>query len=253
MNKNIILEELINLSHEVGLESRKLAILGEGNTSADNGDGTFWIKASGSKLGDITADDFCLVNFSRINALMETQQPVTDEQIAEELQNALVENSGRKPSVETFLHALCLQQTGAKFIAHTHPVSVNSILCSQAGASPFLGHLFPDAIVSCGFAPAVIPYVDPGLILAETVRQILIEYQNHYAQSPKILLMVNHGLVALGQTAQEALNISLMADKWAQIILGTFVMNGPHYLSPEHVQRIETRLDEQYRRKTLSS
>ena len=44
------LRSLIALSRELGREDRRLAILGEGNTSADNGDGTFWIKASGSQL-----------------------------------------------------------------------------------------------------------------------------------------------------------------------------------------------------------
>jgi hypothetical protein len=46
-----ITADLIALSHAVGLENRHLAILGEGNTSADCGDGTFLVKASGSSPG----------------------------------------------------------------------------------------------------------------------------------------------------------------------------------------------------------
>jgi hypothetical protein len=48
MDVDVILDELIQLSHELGTEERQLAILGEGNLSADCGDGTFWVKASGS-------------------------------------------------------------------------------------------------------------------------------------------------------------------------------------------------------------
>ena len=50
-----ILKRLIQLSHELGRENRHLAILGEGNVSSDLGDGTFYVKASGSQLGTIDA------------------------------------------------------------------------------------------------------------------------------------------------------------------------------------------------------
>jgi len=50
MDVDAILDELIPLSHELGTEERQLAILGEGNLSADCGDGTFWVKASGSNM-----------------------------------------------------------------------------------------------------------------------------------------------------------------------------------------------------------
>jgi hypothetical protein len=43
MGVDAILDELIQLSHELGTEERQLAILGEGNLSADCGDGTFWV------------------------------------------------------------------------------------------------------------------------------------------------------------------------------------------------------------------
>ena len=41
-----IIKRLIWLSHELGREDRQLAMLGEGNVSADLGDGTFYVKAS---------------------------------------------------------------------------------------------------------------------------------------------------------------------------------------------------------------
>ena len=47
MNNDILLDDLITLSRELGRPERELAILGEGNTSVDIGDGTFWVKASG--------------------------------------------------------------------------------------------------------------------------------------------------------------------------------------------------------------
>jgi rhamnose utilization protein RhaD (predicted bifunctional aldolase and dehydrogenase) len=154
--------------------------------------------------------------------------------------------------VETFLHALCLTEGGARWVGHTHPVSVNRILCSQLGAAPFLGHLFPDAIVVCGKAPAVVPYVDPGFSLARAVRETLRRHRELHGQPPKMLLMMNHGLVALGQTPQEVLNISLMADKWARVLYGTYALGGPQFMPESEVERIDARLDEHYRRSQLT-
>jgi ribulose-5-phosphate 4-epimerase/fuculose-1-phosphate aldolase len=113
-------------------------------------------------------------------------------------------------------------------------------------------HLFPDGIVVCGRYPAVVPYVDPGFELAKAVRAELRRYQDTYGVSPKLLLMVNHGITALGRTMQEALNITLMADKWARILLGTYALGGPQYMPDEEAARIDNRLDEHYRRRQLT-
>ena len=45
-----VLHELVAMSLEIGRPERDLVILGEGNTSADVGDGSFWVKASGTQL-----------------------------------------------------------------------------------------------------------------------------------------------------------------------------------------------------------
>lgn len=112
--------------------------------------------------------------------------------------------------------------------------------------------LFPDGIVVCGHHPAVVPYVDPGFYLGHAIRTELRRYQDAYGRSPKLLLMVNHGITALGQTAQEALNIMRMADKWSKILLATYASGGPNYMPEEEAERIDNRLDEVYRRKVLT-
>jgi rhamnose utilization protein RhaD (predicted bifunctional aldolase and dehydrogenase) len=250
MQNDSILEQLIWLSHELGREERQLAILGEGNTSAACDDGTFWVKASGSQLGTITAQGFSRVHTGAIMELM-ARERMDDQEVGRALMDVLVDPQQRRPSVETFLHALCLHEGGARWVGHTHAVSVNSILCSRLGAEPFRHHLFPDAIVVCGRQVAVVPYVDPGFYLAVAVRAELRRFQDAYGHSPKLLLMVNHGPVALGQTAQEVLNIMLMADKWAKILAGTYALGGPNYLPDVQAERIDNRLDEHYRRQQL--
>ncbi len=63
--------------------------------------------------------------------------------------------------------------------------------------------------------------------------------------------MQNHGLIALGRTAQQVENITAMAVKTARVLLGTYVLGGPHFLTARNVDRIHTRPDELYRRKLL--
>ena len=247
-----ILSELIQLSHDLGREDRDLVILGEGNTSAAVGEGQFWVKASGSHLETIDESGFSLVDQEAIRSLCDKPH-LSDDEVALGLAGALVHKAHRRPSVETFLHGLCYLEAGVRWVGHTHPVAVNAILCSRSGASPFLSHLFPDGIVVCGVVPAVLPYIDPGFQLALAFREELRRYLDRYGRPPKVLLMENHGLVAMGQSAAEVLAITLMADKWARVILGAYSLGGPHFLSDEATRRINDRQDENYRRKQLGA
>lgn len=251
-----ILRELVDLSRELGREERGLVIVGEGNTSAACGDGTFWVKASGERLGDIEASGFCRVDLAAVTALLE-RDDLGDAEVMEGLRRAVVGAGGAvgagsaQPSVETFTHAVCLGEGGARWVAHTHPVAVCSILCSRQGAEPFRRHIFPDAVVVCGGVPATVRFVDPGIPLARAVREELRRHREAHGEPPKTLLLAGHGVVALGQTAREALNITLMAEKWARILLGTFTFGGPRPLTPDEVARIDRRPDERYRRHRL--
>ena len=245
-----ILKRLVQLSHELGREDRQLAILGEGNVSADLGDGTFYVKASGQQLATIDSDGFTRVKMSPILAALEDPGK-TDDQIREVLETCRVDKKAGLPSVETFLHVVCLKEGGAKFVGHTHPVSVLKILCSKLGAGPFCRHIFPDAIVVCGRHLAVVPYVDPGIRLAMALRKSLRDFLLGHNGPPKVILMVNHGPVVLGQTEREVLNLMLMLDKWASILAGNYTGGGPQFLEEKTADRIENRPDEHYRRRAI--
>src|SRR5215212_3108677 len=251
MQRDSILDRLIALSRDIGWPERELAILGEGNTSANAGDGTFWVKASGSQLANIDANGFSRVQLAPVLEML-GESRLSDAQVADGLRAALVDPAARKPSVETFMHALCLAEGQASWVAHCHPVAANQILCSRLGAEPFLRQIFPDVIVVCGAVPAVVPYVDPGFALALAIRAELRRYRVAYGIAPRLLLMENHGILALGHTATEALNITLMADKWARILVGTYALGGPRFMSEDDVARIDSRLDEHERRRRLA-
>ena len=255
MNRHVVdstvLQELMDLSHELGRPERHLAILGEGNTSADAGDDSFWIKGSGTQLANIRPDQFTRVRTASVLWLLKTPN-LDDRGIETALRDAQLNQTEAKPSIETLLHAICLTLGQAHFVGHTHAEAVNQILCSDLGAKPFLGHIFPDAAVVCGRLPLVVPYADPGLPVALSLHEALHRYLNEQSEAPKMILMLNHGLVALGHTAREVLNITLMAEKWARILAGSLQIGGSRFISSKSVDRIDGRHDEHYRRRQLN-
>ena len=186
------LEQLVNLSREFGREDRGWAILGEGNTSARVSEESFLVKASGSRLGTARPCDFTEVNLVKTQGYI-AKESLTDEEVQMALESIKVDPKAKFPSVETFVHAVCLSEGDCNWVGHGHPESVLSILCSEAGAKPFLKHIFPDVIVMCGRHMAVVPYVDPGFQLAQEVQNSLRGFKAEYGKSPKVILLENHG------------------------------------------------------------
>ncbi len=246
------LEKLIWLSREIGREERHLAILGEGNTSADGGDETFLIKASGGNLATLDATGLTQVKFGPVLDAVDDES-LDDGGVREVLLASRASAEAKLPSVETFMHAVCFKEAGAKWIGHCHAVSVLQVLCSKHGAKPFLQHVFPDAIVVCGRNVAVVPYVDPGIELARSVKRSLLAFREEHGGAPKVVLLENHGPVALGQSEREVLNILLMLDKWAKVLVGNFAMGGAEYLPEAISTRIDSRPDEHYRRAQIGA
>lgn len=242
-----VMAGLLSLSRQIGREDRRLAILGEGNTSADLGDGTFLVKSSGCSLSDLDESGVSRVDMAKVLAALE-DQTLDDAGVRKILENSRADQSPKLPSVETFMHAVCLSEGGAQWVGHCHAESVMSILCSEHGATPFLGHIFPDAIVVCGRHVAAVPYIDPGLELAREVRRALRGFRAEHAAAPKVILLENHGPVALGASGKDVLNILLMLDKWARVLAGTLAVGTPKFLPSAVSERIDKRPDEDYRR-----
>lgn len=254
MNENVnenVLAQLVTMSRNLGEPANDYVILGEGNTSARVDDEIFLVKASGNQLPGITENGFVRVRFDRALALLDAEG-LSDRQVKDGLLAATVDNPEQRwPSVETTFHALCLTIGQANFVGHTHPSAVNAILCSQQAKTAIAGRLFPDEIVVCGPAPAFVPYVDPGLPLAREIGQAIRDHAQRYGDLPKVILMQNHGMIALGQSAGEVERIMAMYVKTARTLIGTYALGGPNFLSQENVERIYSRPDEHYRQRIL--
>lgn len=243
--------DLIEMCHELGADRNQLAILGEGNVSARIDDGLMLVKASGSCLGSLGPGDLVEAELAPILALVATGE-ATDEEVREVLLASRRDPAARQPSVETLLHAVALTTGGAEIVAHTHPVSVNALLCSSRAEALVGGSLFPDQIVVLGRRQLLVPYVDPGLDLSRVVRDELEAFVGRHGYAPKVIYLVNHGMFVLGSSVREVLQVTQMADKVAKILLGALAVGEPVYLSDAQADRIHTRPDELLRRKTLA-
>lgn len=242
------LDTLINLSRALGAPARQYVIIGEGNTSLRSSDDTFWIKASGQMLETIDTGGFVEMRTGAVLDVLARQLtgPAMDEAVNAAKVDA---KSPLRPSIEVTFHALLLHEFGAQCVAHTHPIPVNQILCSNRAAEFAAHRIFPDEVVLCGPSSAFVPYLDPGLPLALGIRRAAADYVDRWGEPPKVILLQNHGLIALGKNPTDALRITEMAVKAATIYMGACAVGTPVFLSPEDIAHVYKRPDEIYRRK----
>ncbi len=241
---------LLALSRDLGREERRLAILGEGNTSARVAADTFLVKTSGSNLATLDASGLATCRFDKLLPLLAAKK-LADTAIDAALFAARVDSSAKKPSVEAIFHAHLLTLPGVNFVGHTHPIAVNRLLCSPHGRTFARRRLFPDEIVCCGVESVFVPYTDPGLALAQAIRAAVAAFIRRVARAPRVILLENHGLIALGATPAAVLAATLMAVKAAEIFAGAAALGGPRFLSAAQVARIAGRPDEHYRQTAL--
>jgi rhamnose utilization protein RhaD (predicted bifunctional aldolase and dehydrogenase) len=244
-------ESIIALSRELGRADRDWALLAEGNTSVATSDGAMLVKASGASMATAGFDDFVTVSIAELLALVDADGG-GDSEVAALFDAVAARSSGRRPSVEAILHAVCLDLPGVKAVGHTHPVTVNALLCSSRAEHLVNGSLFPDQVVVLGVNPMLVPYLDPGLRLAQAVRGMLREHIAATGLPPKVIYLRNHGMFALGSSEVEVLQITEMAVKVSRVILGALAAGGPVFLDAENVARIDTRPDELMRRAALN-
>lgn len=247
MDEQTVLNELVGMSSTLGKPENDYVILGEGNTSAKIDDDFFYVKASGKYLSKSDADTFVKVRLKDAVKILDKGE-LTDDQIKDELFAVCADPSNElKPSVETTFHSFLLSLPDVRFVGHTHPVAVNSLLCSVNAEEIIKGRVFPDEIVYCGIEPIYIPYVDPGLELGRTIRERSYQFIEEQGVTPKVILVQNHGMIAVGKTAHEVEAITAMWCKTCRVLLGATMFGGIHYFKRENVRRIYTRPDEHYR------
>lgn len=249
---NIQIKALLDLSHEIGREDRQLAILGEGNTSMKLNSEQFVIKASGCCLATLTQNEVTVCDTGKVLGILEKRQ-LTDPELEEQLLEARAGSAGQKPSVESMFHAWLLTLREVNFVGHCHPTAANQVLCSPRARDFAERRLFPDEVVYCGPQSVFVPYADPGLALAREIAERTRAFIEKEGIVPRLILLQNHGIIALGSTPQAVMACLMMATKAASIFMGAAAMGGPNFMTPQHVERIAGRPDEAHRQRQLKT
>ena len=248
------LDELVALSLELGDPARDLAILAEGNTSARIDGNSFWVKASGTSLTRAEhPDDYVAVRIAPLLDTLDSGEELSEPEVRQRLREAVVDGGdARSPSIETFVHAACLHVGGATFVAHTHPTAMNSLLCSDRAHEAYAGVVFPDEAVMCGPRPLLVEYAAPGLELGRVVFDGLHAFVARHGEPPRVVLLLSHGLFALGSSGAEAAAITAMAVKAARVRSGALAAGKLRFLPDGEAKRLYGREDERARRQRLS-
>ena len=124
------LNALAEMSNKYGADPR-FVLAGGGNTSFKSKE-NLWIKGSGTALATIKAEDFVVMDRSKLNMMWSANYPeneaARESAVLQDMMDARVEGETRRPSVETLLHNLFPQ----RYILHVHPTTVNGITADGA-------------------------------------------------------------------------------------------------------------------------
>jgi rhamnose utilization protein RhaD (predicted bifunctional aldolase and dehydrogenase) len=191
-----------------------------------------------------------LISHAPLVALLD-HATLGDTAVDQALLDARIDPAARKPSVEAMFHAWLLTLPGVHFVGHTHPSAVNALLCSPYAEAFARQRRFPDEVVCCGPESVLVPYIDPGLALGCAIRDAVKSSIASTGIVPRVVLLKNHGLIALGATPAGVLAATLMTVKAARITLGAITAGGPVPMSRADVDRIAGRSDEHYRQRAL--
>lgn len=253
--------ELLALTHLLGEPARNLAVLAEGNTSQRLDDGRLVVKASGANLASATADDFVVVDADEVMALVEdprsTQSDLTAALVAADALRA--EGIPRRGSIETVVHAgvhhiavgLGVGTEAPRFVGHTHPTDVVGLLASVRAAEAWEQIVYSDEAVVIG-RPLFVPYASPGIDLGRIYVRALRDYAERHAALPQLVLLANHGIVAIAPTTAGVEAVSTMAVKGARVRATAYAVGGVAPLTEEQVTTFFARADIDERRDNLA-
>ena len=241
---------LLSLAAELG-DARQMAILGEGNVSGSVDEESFLVKASGTSLTCLTPDALVKVRRQPVLDAMNDANEWSDNQIDDLLLASRVDPKALKPSVETLFHAWLLNLPGINYVGHVHAIAVNAVLASPHSKAFAERRIMPDQVVYCGAVSVLIPYVDPGMVLAHRIAKEVTAFTDRFDALPRTILLENHGVIAIGRHMREVKAALSMIEKSAQVFVLAAAAGGPVLMDPSEVVRIAGRTDEHYRQKML--
>ena len=183
------------------LYNKNLTVGTSGNISIKTDNGIL-ITASGTTLGNLKEEDIVLIDFD-----------------GNELEN-------KKASSEKMLHVeIYKQRSDVKAVIHTHPEYLTSFaVCHRALTEPIMSEniLYFEEI-------PVAEYAMPSSIE-------LVENTVKYLHNKDVVMMANHGAIAIADNLEHAYLKMETAEYWAKVTLNVNLLGGAKLLSKKDVE-----------------
>lgn len=211
----VSLQKLTEISNRYG-EGDDYVLAGGGNTSWKDAT-TLHVKASGTSLRTIKADEFVAMERAKLDAMLTKEYPADDDAreaaaLADMMDARLPGEENKRPSVEAILHGLFPHT----YVVHTHPSLVNGFTCCKNGEQ-LCAEMFGDDAVW-------IPLTKPGYILSTVCLKALNDRKEKTGKFPQILILQNHGIFVAAETTEEI-------DKLMERVMGA--MNDRIKIKPD--------------------
>lgn len=220
------MKDLIKLGRSIS----KFVVGAEGNVSMKIKK-SFYIKASGTSCANISKKDIiqCDLNGNQLN------------------------NFNKKPSMEIDFHKWLLSLNNVNFVCHTHPTNTLKILCTDYINTFANVRLFPDQIIYNGAISCIVPYMNPGFELFESIKINVTNFIETNNEIPRLILLQNHGIICIGSSYQQCIVATEICEKSAEIFIGATQLNTINYISTVHLNKLIADTNEIYRTDTLKS
>ena len=187
------LDACVRYSRLVGADT-SLVLRGGGNTSVKVEEAdvlgrpvrVLRVKGSGSDLASIRREHFAGVRLDDVLPLFD-RDDMADEEMVAYLARCLTEPSSPRPSIETLLHAFI----PAAGVFHSHADAVLALV-NTPDPERACDEAFGDRVLR-------IPYRRPGYLLSKEVGEAVRARPDALG-----LILLNHGAVTWGETAEEA-------------------------------------------------
>ena len=164
----------------LGTSGNLSILIPERRTTSD--EQRFLITASGKDKGELTEDDFILVNE---NGESNERQTTNDE---------------RRPSAETLLHSAIYKHTDAKAVFHVH--TTNSTLLSMKSQNKIIVSDL-EMLKGLGFKTHDVKVTIPVIENSQDMKYLATIAPSYINKEVPGLLLKGHGIYAWGQSVQE--------------------------------------------------
>src|SRR6202007_1315108 len=230
-----LVDILVDLARLLGTHPDKVVVLDEGFV-AGKVHGHMVISRPGARLGSLDCGDLIHFNPAPLLELLRADQSKRPAE-EEALLASRLQEDGPMPSADAYLVTDLFELCGSRMIVQVQPVVINQILASPRARQFADRRITLSEVFSCGLATTLVPYADPGTVLAKEVRTKVNLWRDRARSDPKVTPHQNNGMIVLGDSPEEIVeNIENMV-RAAEVFVGASLLGGPQFLTVANVGR----------------